>query len=356
MPEKRGLENEGESGVENGVKRVCPEPEGGRPGDWLCPGCQHHNWSFRSICQKCFTDKSGVKTAEEPQKPGDWNCSGCAHLNYAFRNTCQRCHSPKPYAASGGAASGSSRPGDWNCPTCGDVVYASRFSCRKCNTPKSAAPMMGMGGMPGAGYLTHQPGYGMDAMSMGGMNMYGGMPAAGGKPMSAPKEQRAGDWSCPKCFDINYATRSVCRLCNTPKAQVDMQQMSQISQMYGYDMSQAYSDLYGFNMGTAGQGQGAAAGGRSGPPPRRGSDWDCPNCGDLVYGTRNECRKCKTSKPEHLGAAVSGGASNPSFSKPMNGGLGPSRRAGDWDCPGCGDVQYASRSECRKCRTSKPDI
>jgi hypothetical protein len=377
MPEKRGLEEESESvgGVETGVKRACVEPENGRPGDWLCPSCSHHNWSFRDTCQKCFTGKDGQKSEQAPAtsgKPGDWNCSTCAHLNYAFRAACQRCHTPAPLGGSVGVhnqdAKGESRPGDWNCPTCGDLVYASRFSCRKCNTPKSAA---GMGMMAPGGYVTHQTGYpGMDPMAAMGMGAYGmgamgamgygaatGKPAMGGGKPGGLKEMRAGDWSCPKCFDINYSTRTVCRLCNTPKSMAgsyadpaQAQVQAQSAFMYGYpDMTQAYGDMYGFSMGA--MGGAAAPTGGGGGAARRGGDWDCPNCGDIVYSTRNECRKCKTSKPDHLGPIVN----NPNFSKPMNGGLGPSRRAGDWDCTGCGDVQYASRTECRKCRTAKPE-
>ena len=37
----------------------------------------------------------------------------------------------------------------------------------------------------------------------------------------------------------------------------------------------------------------------------------------------------------------------------MRGGRG-SRRPGDWDCPECGDHQFATRTECRKCGTPKP--
>lgn len=36
------------------------------------------------------------------------------------------------------------------------------------------------------------------------------------------------------------------------------------------------------------------------------------------------------------------------------GGKGGEKRDGDWNCPKCGDHQFASRSECRKCGTSKP--
>lgn len=332
-----------------GVKRLCAEPENGRPGDWLCPGCGHHNWSFRDVCQKCFTNKDGVKTTQAPQKPGDWNCPGCGHLNYSFRNTCQRCHTPN--ASANGAGAGGGRPGDWNCPTCGDLVYATRFACRKCNTPKPQAGGA-MGGAMGAGYVTHQTGYGMPGMDpMAAMYGLPQMPAAmppmpGQKVGSVPKEARPGDWTCPKCFDIVYATRNACRLCNTPKPIPDP---TGFSAMYGYGDLSGYGDMSaygGFSMGQVG---GAAPAGHT--PGRRPGDWDCPNCGDVCYATRSECRKCKTSKPEHLA-----GAAPAPFRAPMNGGLGPSRRAGDWDCPQCGDVQYASRTECRKCRTPKPEI
>merc|ERR1712093_608382 len=30
-------------------------------------------------------------------------------------------------------------------------------------------------------------------------------------------------------------------------------------------------------------------------------------------------------------------------------------KSGDWICPGCFDLQFASRTECRKCMTAAPD-
>lgn len=35
----------------------------------------------------------------------------------------------------------------------------------------------------------------------------------------------------------------------------------------------------------------------------RPGDWKCPNCGDHVFASRSECRKCKTLKPPELAAA-----------------------------------------------------
>jgi hypothetical protein len=40
--------------------------------------------------------------------------------------------------------------------------------------------------------------------------------------------------------------------------------------------------------------------------PRREGDWDCPNCGGLVFASNPECFKCRTPKPSGMGG--SGGA------------------------------------------------
>ncbi len=34
--------------------------------------------------------------------------------------------------------------------------------------------------------------------------------------------------------------------------------------------------------------------------------------------------------------------------------MAPELRPGDWLCPSCNDVQFARRSSCRRCNTSKP--
>lgn len=64
-------------------------------------------------------------------------------------------------------------------------------------------------------------------------------------------------------------------------------------------------------------------------------DWYCPGCGDLQFAKNTECRRCSTPKPDGIATA----------------GVKP----GDWHCPSCGDLQFAKNNECRKCGTPNPD-
>eukprot|EP00808_Paulinella_micropora_P000549 g16162.t1 len=62
-------------------------------------------------------------------------------------------------------------------------------------------------------------------------------------------------------------------------------------------------------------------------------DWNCAGCGDVNFGSRSHCRKCGKQKP-----------SAPSTGKP-----------GDWSCGSCRDVNFASRTHCRKCGKQKAE-
>ena len=68
---------------------------------------------------------------------------------------------------------------------------------------------------------------------------------------------------------------------------------------------------------------------------RRLPDWDCPECGNLVFGSKKECGKCGKWRPRAEGVA-------------------PAKKPGDWNCPACDDLNFASRSTCRKCNANKP--
>jgi ATP-dependent helicase YprA (DUF1998 family) len=81
---------------------------------------------------------------------------------------------------------------------------------------------------------------------------------------------------------------------------------------------------------------GARSGGRPG-------DWNCPDCGISNFASRYECFKCSTPRPEGVGGdAGAGGA--------RSGG-----RPGDWDCPDCSISNFASRYECFKCGAARPE-
>ena len=62
----------------------------------------------------------------------------------------------------------------------------------------------------------------------------------------------------------------------------------------GYGGGGSYGDRGG---GGGGYGGGGGDGERRGPPPRRPGDWDCPSCSAVVFASRAECFKCKGPRP-----------------------------------------------------------
>jgi len=53
---------------------------------------------------------------------------------------------------------------------------------------------------------------------------------------------------------------------------------------------------FGGGGGDGGSGYGGGFGGGSGAP-RRDGDWNCPGCNALVFASKSECFKCHTPKP-----------------------------------------------------------
>ncbi|KAI9089640.1 ribonuclease H-like domain-containing protein, partial [Phlyctochytrium arcticum] len=66
-----------------------------KPGDWMCPTCQFHNFASRRTCSKCHaTNPSPTPyVSNQPLKPGDWICQdpACSFQNFASRMLCMRC-------------------------------------------------------------------------------------------------------------------------------------------------------------------------------------------------------------------------------------------------------------------------
>ncbi|KDP32372.1 hypothetical protein JCGZ_13297 [Jatropha curcas] len=121
---------------------------------------------------------------------GDWMCPACQHINFKKREACQHCGYPK-YGGPDPTTFIYKRPGDWYCTAmnCGSHNYASRSSCYRCGALKNDY---------GGGY--------------GGGNMYG-------SDASVPPGWKSGDWICPRmgCGEHNYASRTECYKCKTPR-------------------------------------------------------------------------------------------------------------------------------------------
>merc|ERR1712217_146954 len=75
----------------------------------------------------------------------------------------------------------------------------------------------------------------------------------------------------------------------------------------------------------------------------------CPNCGDVVFASKDACKMCGTSKPPGAGISEEEATYTPQVGK----GKGK-WRAGDWECPNCKKVNFSSRTECMACGTPRP--
>lgn len=131
-----------------------------KPGDWDCPSCQFSNFASRTACFKCRTPKDGDSFGSggrmggggggggiRDMRPGDWVCPKCQFHNFSSRGMCYKCNSPREggRAMGGGGGGGGGgmngprsgmRAGDWECQQCQFHNFASRDQCFKCSSPK----------------------------------------------------------------------------------------------------------------------------------------------------------------------------------------------------------------------------
>lgn len=68
----------------------------------------------------------------------------------------------------------------------------------------------------------------------------------------------------------------------------------------------------------------------------KGGDWICPDCENIVFASKTECR-CGKWKPKEYKRA----------------GQEPGFKPGDWKCSNCGDHQFSKNLICRKCGNPK---
>merc|ERR1719356_1377930 len=105
-----------------------------------------------------FAGAGGAGAGLAALKPGDWICPSCQDHQFAKNDACRKCGQPRPegagfaYGASQPAAAmagagggamlgmaggcGGMKAGDWLCPGCGDHQFARNAACRKCGMPK----------------------------------------------------------------------------------------------------------------------------------------------------------------------------------------------------------------------------
>ncbi|XP_057469996.1 RNA-binding protein involved in heterochromatin assembly dri1-like [Actinidia eriantha] len=312
-------------------------------------------------------------------REGDWECSGCGNRNYAFRTYCNRCKQPRILVDTKTPADSKWLPriGDWICAGCTNNNYASREKCKKCGQPKEIAAMPAIA-MHGASLPTH-PYY--FARAQGGLeqNINIGLLGTGALQQSLPVSSNWSLGGADKCGIQHASTWSLGG--NNSSGLPYNNQATQLLLV---------------------------------PKGWRNGDWIC-NCGFHNYSSRAQCKKCNASMPPAIGTkrlaseelvhdwdnkrlnagqalglqqaypafeqeAVSGGNQttgvyNPAYhsgspsmapnlpvnlqfphvaATPTLLGKGAKQwRDGDWMCTNCSNHNYASRSQCNRCKTQK---
>lgn len=115
-----------------------------KPGDWMCPACNEHNFSSRNKCYKCYLPKNKTPaTGNREMKPGDWKCAGCNEHNFASRTNCFKCGSNKNWVSSANPSPSTHKTSptanpryDWTCRSCHRFNFRTRDNCFKCGRVK----------------------------------------------------------------------------------------------------------------------------------------------------------------------------------------------------------------------------
>jgi len=284
-----------------------PSGRRGDPANWFCPMCNNENFPSRSHCNKkeCNFPRFQNGSAPPAAQPGATAYAQLMQLQQQQQSVHQIMQQQAAAQAQAGGAShyGASappvmqyaqmmsaqinaaqapaqklynpRPGDWLCPMCNNHNYASREVCNGpgCSQPKPMAPHA----------------------IIGGASLNGAQQQTGYAPPPKSQQRRVGDWVCPLCQNLNYASREIC---NGPGCQ-----QAKVNSMR----------------------------------------WLCPVCQNDNYPHREKCNKqdCQAPRPANPELV------NDKFDA-MIGGKKRSK-AGDpdnWMCELCGNENFPSRTEC----------
>ncbi|KAJ8771044.1 hypothetical protein K2173_023369 [Erythroxylum novogranatense] len=312
----------------------------GREGDWECSGCKNRNYAFRSFCNRCkqprlLVDAKTPRDSKWLPRIGDWVCAGCTNNNYASREKCKKCGQPKEVAAMPAIA----MPGV-SLPT-----YSHYFA----RAPGGAEEKINIGLATNGTSLQLLPltssrptggggNYGVQSASIWPLsgNQISGLPYVNPLHQSAPvpKGWRNGDWMCT-CGFHNYASRAQCKSCNAsmPPA-IGTKRLA--SEEFAYDCENKR-----LNSGNTNLQQQAY-----------------PLSGPMV-GTTIDLRPEVYAPYHSVSPNVAPSWQAPlqylqQVSKPTLLGKGAKHwRNGDWVCTNCNNQNYASRSQCNRCKIQR---
>lgn len=106
--------------------------------------------------------------------------------------------------------------------------------------------------------------------------------------------------------------------------------------------------------------------GRSRGPPIDGVDgaWKCFQCGNVNFAMRDSCNRCGTARqiavhhaappPPPPAQAWAAAPQPPQHHSGGKGGRPIAGVNGNWECPQCGNVNFAVRDSCNRCQAPRP--
>lgn len=169
-------------------------------------------------------------------------------------------------------------------------------------------------------------------------------------------DRRPGDWDCPSCQHMNFASRDQCRACGTPKPHGQNQEngdrMDSRDRDRGDRDSRDNRDRMDNRMDNRMDTRDRTdrmdnrMDNRDRRPryhEKRPGDWDCPACNHLNFARRDICRSCGLAKEQNHGSG--GGGSNSASS----GGSSSAKVPSDWVCFSCQFNNFGRNRECMKC-------
>mmetsp|Transcript_113470 Transcript_113470/g.206441 ORF Transcript_113470/g.206441 Transcript_113470/m.206441 type:complete len:582 (-) Transcript_113470:261-2006(-) len=357
-----------------------------QPGDWSCPQCGDHNFARNQTCRSCgFPKPAGAGAESMPQMTqgmtqamtqaltqsptfqSQWDQQGSAasgslatasqadifiEVNQIEPHVAQQFRELQPHLQTLVMDAGSltdardptavlkSRmakaiqgilqpmkmmPGDWICSKCGEHNFARNAQCRKCGafntgSSQSAITMGGMGGMGAMGAMGSMGG--MDGM--GGMGGMGGMDSMGSMwdMMSQMFQGKGGGGAAGATLGATLKRPGDDALFDTvgakmqrTSAPIDTAAMEQFLMSAGIEahgmekFRELPDDLKNLVM-EAGSLSDArdptavlisrcskAKAGTLKPAMMMPGDWNCPNCGDHNFARNSFCRSCGTANP-----------------------------------------------------------
>jgi len=137
--------------------------------------------------------------------------------------------------------------------------------------------------------------------------------------MSNTTTLKLGDWICTNCNTTNFARRTSCHTCTTPKSHDTTRLGFDEYQVEGMGQSQLDITV-------------------------KSGDWICQNCSHHNFAARDTCRQCDQNKNGELHLV-----------EQQNEQVQVEPKNGDWTCY-CGELNFASRENCRKCNSLKPSV